>query len=301
MAITVGEVHKPVLVPEILDLLDVKPARVYLDGTLGKAGHALPVLERSSPDGKLIGVDRDAAILEVAEKRLEKFRERIRIVHGDFSELKKILENLHIQKVDGITLDLGVSSLQLDEAQRGFSFGKEGPLDMRMNPQEGETVLEKISKTDEKELADVLYRYGEERLSFKIARGILAKFEEGKLKTTLDLAEIAWKAYPPRIRHKRPHPATRTFQALRIWVNKEMQNLESFLKDAPTLLALGGRMAVISYHSLEDRLVKHAFRKWAQKDAFEILTKKPIVPGDEEVEKNPRARSAKLRGLLRCS
>ena len=172
---------------------------------------------------------------------------------------------------------------------------------MRMNPQEGETVLEKISKTDEKELADVLYRYGEERLSFKIARGILAKFEEGKLKTTLDLAEVAWNAYPPRIRHKRPHPATRTFQALRIWVNKEMQNLESFLKDAPPLLALGGRMAVISYHSLEDRLVKHAFRKWAQKGAFEILTKKPIVPGDEEVEKNPRARSAKLRGLLRCS
>ncbi|MDZ4224553.1 MAG: 16S rRNA (cytosine(1402)-N(4))-methyltransferase RsmH, partial [bacterium] len=197
--------------------------------------------------------------------------------------------------------DLGVSSLQLDLAQRGFSFGKEGPLDMRMNPRAGETVLEKISKTDEKELADILFRYGEERLSFKIARGILSRLKEGSLKTTLDLAEVAWNAYPPRVRHKRPHPATRTFQALRIWVNKEMQNLESFLNEAPHLLGAGGRVAVISYHSLEDRLVKHSFRKWAAGETFEILTKRPIVPTDEEVEKNPRARSAKLRGLLRCS
>ncbi len=294
-------VHQPVLVDEILKFLDPKPGRVYVDGTLGNAGHALSVLEKSSPNGFLIGIDRDEEILKIAQERLKSFEERVCLFQENFAATGVVLKKAGFEKVDGIYLDLGVSSLQFDTAARGFSFSKEGPLDMRMNQTSGEPVLDKLQNTNERELTDILKTYGEERLAPKIARGILEKLKRNELKTTLDLAAVAWSAYPPKSRYKRPHPATRTFQALRIWVNEELGELQNFLKEAPQFLKPDGRLAIISYHSLEDRLVKRAFRQAKEEGNFAILTKKPVIPSDAEVQNNSRARSAKLRAMKRLA
>lgn len=292
-------VHEAVLVKELLALLAPGGDGIYVDATLGNAGHALAVLETTGPKSLLLGIDRDSEILSIAGERLKPFLERVRLIQDNFSNLGKILAGEKIGKADGIYLDLGVSSLQLDKAERGFSFRKEGPIDMRMDPTQEENLLRKMHNSNEEELTRVLREYGEERCAARIAGGLLEKLGRGELRTTLDIAEVAFQAYPVRFRHGRTHPATRTFQALRIWTNGEIEALRIFLEQAPFALKVNGRLCVISYHSLEDRLVKHAFRDLAKNENFGLLTKKPIVPTEEEIQGNPRARSAKLRGLIR--
>ena len=283
-----------------MENLAIKANGIYIDGTLGGGGHAQALLEKINSQGVLVGVDQDEEILEKSKVRLEKFRERVKFIHDNFSNIKEILQKEGLKMVDGIYLDLGVSSWQLDQAHRGFSFRKEGPIDMRMNLSQIETALTKIKSSNEKELTDILKEYGEERLAARIARQLIEKAKRHQLQTTLDIAQVAWEAYPPKARHKKIHPATRTFQALRIWVNKELWALEQFLKESPHFLNEKGRLCIISYHSLEDRLVKHAFRKWATQDQrFKVITKKPVIPSQEEIDQNPRARSAKLRTLER--
>lgn len=291
-------VHIPVLSKEVLDFLSPKPEGICLDGTLGAGGHAALVLETSAPSGVLIGLDRDGEILKIARENLKSFENRVRFVRANFADVESVLKSQGTEKVDGMYLDLGVSSLQLDRPERGFSFRGEGPVDMRMDPADGETALEKIRRSDERELTRVLREYGEERLAPKIARALLGSAGRGELETTLDLASIVFNIYPPRQRYGRIHPATRTFQALRIWVNDELGSLGSFLEKAPFLLKEGGRLCIISYHSLEDRMVKHTFRDLSKR-GFDILTKKPVIASEEEVEANPRGRSAKLRALCR--
>ncbi|OGQ48187.1 MAG: 16S rRNA (cytosine(1402)-N(4))-methyltransferase [Deltaproteobacteria bacterium RIFCSPLOWO2_02_FULL_46_8] len=290
-------VHTPVLLKELLKYLAPSSEGIYVDGTLGAAGHAFAVLEASNPSGVLIGLDQDEEILKIAKENLEFFENRVRIVKANFSDIAGVLKKLSVEKVDGIYLDLGVSSLQLDRPERGFSFRAAGPIDMRMDPATGESVLEKIRKSDEQELTKILREYGEERLAPKIARTLLEKVRRGELQTTLDIATSVFNIYPPRQRYGRIHPATRTFQALRIWVNDELGSLKRFLSAAPALLKEGGHLCVMSYHSLEDRIVKHTFRDLAKK-GFKILTKRPVIASEEEIKENPRSRSAKLRVLL---
>lgn len=293
-------VHQPVLVLELLELLAIQTSGVYVDGTLGGGGHAVAVLQKAGGEAALLGIDRDAEILASAGETLKDFKNQIRIRKGNFSDITEILEEEKLGTVDGIYLDLGISSLQVDRPERGFSFSKEGPVDMRMDPSQGAAVLDKIKTSREPELTRVLKEYGEECYAPKIARRIFEVLRRGELQTTLDLAQIAWDAYPPPARHRGIHPATRTFQALRIWVNEELDHLQKFLDRAPLCLKPGGRLCVMSYHSLEDRLVKHGFRNLAKTNpAFKVLTKKPITPSEEEKARNPRSRSAKLRGLER--
>ena len=294
------EVHRPVLVKEILEGLSPKSGGVYVDGTLGNAGHAVAILEASNPDGFLLGIDQDNEILQIARERLRPFEKRVRLIQGNFSSIADVLKKEGFASVDGLLLDLGISSLQVDRAERGFSFNKEGPLDMRMDPSSGETVLEKIRESNEEELAKVFREYGEERLANKIARGVFDKMKRGELNTTLDLAQVAYLSYSPAARHKKIHPATRIFQSLRIWVNRELEVLKIFLKQVPSLLKPNGRLCIISYHSLDDRIVKHTFRQCVkEREDLKILTKKPVRPSQEEVAQNSRARSAKLRVLSR--
>lgn len=272
--------HVPVLVEELLECLNVKPDGIYFDGTYGSGGHAQAVRERLGPRGKLIACDRDPQVTGCH--------------HANFAEAGALLEQEGCAKADGIYVDLGLSSVQLENAQRGFSFGKEGPLDMRMDTTQGETLKQKLGKTNEWELAGILAEFGEERRAKKIARSIMEKRKNGVLNTTGDLAEAVLAVSPQRT--GQIHPATQTFQALRIWVNDELGDLEKFLDQAPAWLHRRGRLCVIAYHSLEDRLVKRAFRALAKEEqGFSLITKKPIRPSEREIEKNPRARSAKLR------
>lgn len=291
-------IHQPVLEKELIDYLKIKPDGVYVDGTLGTGGHALAVLEKLSTSGLLLALDLDEAAIGTAKERLKAFEKQFRIHHANFKEIKTILEKENIKAVDGITLDLGTSSLQLETPERGFSFSKEGPLDMRMDFSQGTKAWEKIKNSNELELAGILEKYGEERYSKKIARHIIEKMNLREIQNTLDLAKVAQAAYPPQSRWKGIHPATRLFQAIRIWVNGELESLKNFLNVAPFLLKPDGRLCVMAYHSLEDRLVKQAFRKLTDADdTFERMTKKPITPSEEEIDRNPRARSAKMRIL----
>ena len=267
---------------------------MYADVTLGGGGHAKAILERSAPDGRLIGTDRDPSALEAASATLSGFGDRVTLRKARISELADVLASLEIENVDGVLADLGVSSVQLDRAERGFSFAKDGPIDMRMDPTEGETALELIGRSDADQLANVIYRYGEEHRSRKIARSLRRAYEEGELETTGDLQHAVRRAIGGR--RGRIDPATKTFQALRIAVNDELGELEALLEQAPELLRIGGVVAVISFHSLEDRMVKHAFRDSEQ---LSPLTKRPIIASDRERENNPRARSAKLRAARR--
>ncbi len=286
--------HTPVLVDEVLEHLDPTPGGVYADVTLGGGGHAKAILERSSPDGRLIGTDRDPSALEAATAALSCFGDRATLRKARIGELADVLASLEIENVDGVLADLGVSSVQLDRAERGFSIAKDGPIDMRMDPTEGETALELIGRSDAEELANLIYRYGEERRSRKIARSLRRAYEDGELETTGDLRHAVRRAIGPR--RGRIDPATKTFQALRIAVNDELGELEALLEQAPQLLRTGGVVAVISFHSLEDRMVKHAFRDSEQ---LSPLTKRPIIASDREREHNPRSRSAKLRAARR--
>lgn len=306
--IAAEKAHKPVLLDEVLQVLQPQNGGLFVDCTLGLGGHTEAILS-SSAAAKVIGIDRDTDALQLARKRLAKFGDRIRFVQANFSEIRDVVAD-QAGQISGIVADLGVSSMQLDSEERGFSFRFDAPLDMRMSPGEGLTVAELLAEIDEIELANIIYRYGEERFSRRIARRIIEKREGGeKIDRTQQLAEIVKRAVPFNPKDK-IHPATRTFQALRIAVNDELEILERFIVDAVDILKKTGTLAVITFHSLEDRIVKHAFQRLAgrcncppkipkcvcgAKKTVAILTKKPILPSDNEKFDNPRSRSAKLR------
>lgn len=287
--------HVTVLRREVVEALHPREGGVYLDATLGAGGHAEAILE--VPGTRVIGLDRDTSALGLAKARLACFGDRVEFHHGRFGELEEHLMAQGRGPVDGLVADLGVSSMQLNDASRGMSFRAEGPLDMRMDPSAGDTALDLIDQLADDELADVIYRYGEERRSRRVARCIKQAREAGELHTTLDLRRAVVRAVGPA-RIGGVDPATRTFQALRIAVNGELSELEHLLAVAPSCVAVGGVIAVISFHSLEDRLVKRALRDRA---SWRPLTKKPITPSDEEMSENPRARSAKLRAAERVA
>ncbi|MDE3019282.1 MAG: 16S rRNA (cytosine(1402)-N(4))-methyltransferase RsmH [Nitrospirota bacterium] len=291
------DLHIPVLAEEVVRGLGCRPGGRYVDCTVGYGGHAALILDRSAPDGVLIGMDQDEAALRAAGERLRPYAGRMRLVRGNFQELKQQLRALGVAEVDGVMFDLGVSSAQLDEPARGFSFLADGPLDMRMDLRASLTAATLVNELPEQELADVIYRYGEERYSRRIARAIVRARAVQPLARTLELADVVRGSVPPPYRHGRIHCATRTFQALRIAVNRELDVLEGALKDAVEVLAPGGRLCVISFHSLEDRIVKQTFRSLSRGDApcLSLLTKKPLVASEDERAANPRARSAKLR------
>jgi 16S rRNA (cytosine1402-N4)-methyltransferase len=288
------DVHEPVMVAETLEYLRPSRGGVFFDGTVGFGGHTLAMLEAGA--SRVLGIDRDPAAVALATERLREFGERVRVVHGDYRELPAILDREGIGKVDGILLDLGVSSMQLDEPGRGFSFRRDEPLDMRMDTSAGATAAEAIAGADEKTLADVIYELGEDRHARRIARAIVEARARAPIATTGRLADIVRRAVPRR-GYTRIDPATRTFQAVRIWVNRELDGLGDCLAAATARLAPGGRIVVITFHSLEDRIVKHALRalQAAGTHGLHVLTKRPLVPGAAETERNPRARSAKLR------
>jgi 16S rRNA (cytosine1402-N4)-methyltransferase len=285
--------HLPVLLAGVLEGLAPRPGGRYIDGTLGGGGHAAALLEASRPDGRLLGIDADQDALIASRARLEPFGKRAQIVHGNFRTIGAIAEAHGLVRVDGVLLDLGVSSHQLDSPSRGFSFQGDAPLDMRLDQSEGPTAADLIQELPEGELADLIFRYGEERGSRRVARFIGEARRRGRITSTGELAAVVARALGGR--HGRIHPATRTFQALRIAVNDELGSLEAALPQAVGLLAPGGRLAVISFHSLEDRIVKLFFRAEAAQGRLQILTKKPIEATEEEARSNPRSRSAKLR------
>ncbi|MBL8681573.1 MAG: 16S rRNA (cytosine(1402)-N(4))-methyltransferase RsmH [Myxococcales bacterium] len=285
-------VHRTVLRDEVLRAVAPKDGGVYLDVTLGGGGHAEAVLEACAPTGRLIGIDRDPIARTAAGERLARFGDRVTIVEATMSEARSVLDSLGISAVDGVVADLGVSSPQLDDASRGMSFRGEGPLDMRMDPTRGQTARELIDSLTERTLADLIYELGEERASRPIARSILRARDENKLDTTQDLAKAIYRVLGPPRRGGGVDPATRTFQALRIAVNDELGELDALLEALPSLLVDGGVAAIISFHSLEDRKVKWAFRG---DERLEPLWKKPVEASDEEQRDNPRSRSAKLR------
>ena len=286
--------HVPVLLKEAIDFLAVRPGGTYIDATVGLGGHSYEIAKRLGAPDHLIGLDKDPAALEIARARLRPIPElagdwpQITLVHGSFAEIEK---RFGAASADGLLVDLGLSSLQLQHAARGFSFQAEGPLDMRMNPQSGLTAEQVVNQFDERTLADLIYEFGEERRSRRIARAIV---RSRPISTTAQLAVVI-SAAARSMKSGRIHPATRTFQALRIFVNRELDDLRALLKTAPQLLQPGGRLVVISFHSLEDRIVKDAMREGAKQGAYRLLTKKPVTADEEEIDRNPRARSAKLR------
>jgi 16S rRNA (cytosine1402-N4)-methyltransferase len=286
--LTVG--HTPVLAEEALRWLQVEPAGTYVDATVGLGGHAVEIARRLTA-GLLVGLDRDAGALEVARERLRKYGERVVLVQADFSRIDEVAQEMNLPLLNGLLADLGVSSLQLDTAERGFSFRFAGPLDMRMDSRIELTAADIVNETAEAELADLLYRLGEERDSRRIARAIV---RARPIRGTQHLATVVAGACTSRGRQKL-HPATKTFLALRIAVNRELEELGQFLDRAPATLAPGGRLVVLSYHSLEDRMVKQEFRRLASNGVVKVLTRKVVRPSEAEVRVNPRARSAKLR------
>jgi 16S rRNA (cytosine1402-N4)-methyltransferase len=282
--------HTPVLAEEVLHWLRIEPDGTYVDATVGLGGHALEIARRLTT-GRLIGLDRDAEALQIARERLREFEGKVVLVQTDFSRVDEVVRELNLPPLNGILADLGVSSLQLDTAERGFSFRLAGPLDSRMDSRMALTAADIVNETAEAELADLLYRLGEERDSRRIARAIV---RARPIRSTAHLATVVAGAGTSRGRQKL-HPATKTFLALRIAVNRELEELGQFLDRAPATLAPGGRWVVLSYHSLEDRMVKQGFRRLADADVVKVLTRKVVRPSDAEIVANPRARSAKMR------
>ena len=301
--------HVSVLLNEAVEGLNVRPDGIYLDGTLGGAGHSAEIAKRLGT-GTLIGVDRDPKALAAAGERLAPWAERVKLVHGNFRELETILDSLGIPAVDGVLLDLGVSSPQLDEASRGFSYMADAPLDMRMNPEDALTAWEVVNTWPREELRRILFAYGEERYAPLIAAAIERRREQAPIESTLELAELIRSAMPQKALREKQHPAKRSFQAIRIAVNDELGAVDSVMGQAIRRLKPGGRLAVITFHSLEDRIVKNAMAEAAKgctcppefpvcvcgkKPTVRLIARKPITAGEEELEANPRARSAKLR------
>lgn len=302
--------HQPVMVKEVVESLCCRPGGVYVDGTVGGGGHAHEILEKSAPDGVLIGIDRDDEALGEAANRLRGFGSRKILVKGNFVELAAILSGLKIHCVDGILFDLGVSSHQLEEPARGFSFLREAPLDMRMDRSQNLSASDLVNKCGERELERIISDYGEEKMARRIARSIVKQRSLTPLMTTTELADAVCRTMPASYGWQKTHPATKTFQAIRIAVNDELVNLPRAIRSGVEVLTCGGRFSVVSFHSLEDRLVKQEFRFWEgcctcpprlpicvcqPKAIMKVLTKKPIRPGSEELANNPRARSARLR------
>lgn len=303
-------VHIPVMFNECLDALDIKPNGIYVDGTVGGAGHSSEIVKRLADGGRLIAVDRDEDALKASSERLKNFKDKVTFVHDDYKNLCARLDELGVDKVDGILLDLGVSSYQLDNAERGFSYMKDAPLDMRMDRSQSQSAYGVVNGFSESELTRILFDYGEEKLARQIARNIVNKRQANPIKTTLELASIVEASYPAKTRWKFGHPAKRTFQAIRIQVNGELAMLDEAVTEMARRLKKGGRMAVITFHSLEDRIVKSAFKQLSlactcppdfpvcvcgKVQEVELVNKKPIIASDEELEKNSRSQSAKLR------
>lgn len=288
-------VHIPVLLHETIDALCLKQGSVVLDGTIGSGGHSEEILKRISPGGTLIGIDQDDEAVERSRKRLQKFDSQIILAKSNFRNLNQVLSQFKILSVDAVLLDVGVSWNQFDTPERGFSFRFDGPLDMRMDQKGEVTAADLIASLDEAELADLFFQLGEERKSRQIARWIVETRQHSPIKTTKALADLIMSRVPPKVRYGRLHPATRVFQALRIAVNHELEALEEGVHKAIEALKPGGRLAVITFHSLEDRIVKNFFRSEKEKETLVLISKKPIVPGEREVEANSRSRSAKLR------
>lgn len=304
------EFHRPVLLNETIALLDPKPGGVFLDATLGGGGHAAAILERISPNGILVGIDRDPEAIEYARQRLARYGQRVKFVQGDFRDVGSILASVGITELDGALFDLGVSSHQL-ESGRGFSFMRDEPLDMRMSPAEGTlSAADVVNTYTESDLAEIIRQYGEERYARRIARAIVERRKSAPIRTTAELVETILSAVGGKYRGLDIHPATRTFQAIRIEVNKELEAIEAGVTGAIEHLKIGGRICVISFHSLEDRIVKKTFRKLSghcecppraikcecgARRILQVLTKKPVTPSEEEIAENPRSRSAKLR------
>jgi 16S rRNA (cytosine1402-N4)-methyltransferase len=284
------------MVAEAMTLLAPERGGCFVDGTLGLGGHTQALLERGA--SRVIGIDRDSEALAVARERLSGWGDRVELVHGDYRDLGSVLDARGLTAVDGILADLGVSSLQLDTDARGFSFRADAPLDMRMDRSRGATAADFVRDADERDLADVIFRFGEERFSRRIARAIVREREARPIETTARLAAIVRRAVPHR-GYQRIDPATRTFQALRIWVNRELEGLDVFIRDAAARLQVGARLVVVTFHSLEDRIVKHTLRDVARDAALRVLTKRPLTASEAEVSENPRARSAKLRAAER--
>ena len=303
--------HISVLLNECIDNLNIRPDGIYVDGTMGGGGHSLEIAKRLTT-GRLFCIDQDPKAHEAAGKRLAEYKDRITVVRDNFGNIKSILDSLGIEKIDGMLLDIGVSSHQLDEAERGFSYQQDAPLDMRMNPDRPFSAYDVVNGYDEDELDRVIFTYGEERWARRIAQFIVKEREAKPIETTGELVDIIKKAVPKGARKDGPHPAKRTFQAIRIEVNGELEVLQRAIDDVAARLAVGGRLCIITFHSLEDRIVKEAFRKQenpcicppqfpvcvcGKKPLGRVITRKPILPSKEELEENPRSRSAKLRVL----
>ena len=302
--------HRPVLLDECIEALNIRPEGIYLDGTLGRAGHSREIARRLSGSGRLICVDRDQAALDAAQERLGEWMDRVTLVHSNFDRVSEILDELGISGVDGMLFDLGVSSPQLDDGSRGFSYMADAPLDMRMDRSEGLTAADVVNTWSQEELRRILFRYGEERYAPLIAAAIVRRREERPIETTLELVDIIKEAMPARALKEKQHPAKRSFQAVRIAVNDELSSVDRMIQGAVPRLNKGGRLAVITFHSLEDRIVKTGFGAFAKgcicppdfpvcvcgrTPDIKLVNKKPILPSQQEIEENPRARSAKLR------
>ena len=301
--------HKPVLLEECIQALNIRPDGIYLDGTLGRAGHSREIARRLTT-GRLICVDRDQAALDAAQERLGEWMDKVTLVHSNFDQLDAILDGLHLAGVDGMLFDLGVSSPQLDDGERGFSYRTDAPLDMRMDRSEGLTAAQVVNTWPQEELRRILSQYGEERYAPAIAAAIVRRRQERPIETTLELVDVIKSGMPARALKEKQHPAKRSFQAIRIAVNDELGSVDRMVREAVPRLNPGGRLAVISFHSLEDRIVKNALAAFAKgctcppdfpvcvcgkKPQVKLVNKKPIVSGAAELEENPRARSAKLR------
>jgi 16S rRNA (cytosine1402-N4)-methyltransferase len=284
--------HIPVLVEEVMTFLRCEPGRTYVDATLGGGGHASEMLKRTAPDGVVIGMEWDEEALSEARNTLMPFGERVKIFRENFIHLPDFVG---AESVDGILFDLGLSSIQVEKAERGFSFKGEGPLDMRMDQRMNHTATFLVNGLSSEELEDILFHYGEERWAKRIARAIVQERERDPIRTTQTLRKIVHRAIPRRFHSRRIDPATRTFQAFRIRVNEELDNLGKILETGWKVLKRGGRICIISFHSLEDRMVKETFRRLEKQGEMHILTKKPVTPSEEEQRRNPRSRSAKLR------
>ena len=293
----IDALHVPVMLQEVLDFLRLAPGQIIVDATLGTGGHALEILKRITPGGRLIGIDRDENSLAICRQRLMEFKASAEFVQANFVNLDQVLANLGIENIDGIVFDLGISSYQLLDAQRGFSFQQEGPLDMRLDKSSYICAFDLINNLNENEISLMLWNFGQERWHNRIARLLVQERRNAPIATTKQLANLVMRAIPRRYRksYYRIHPATRTFQAVRIAVNRELEILESAMKKAVDILKKQARICVISFHSLEDRAIKHTFRALKADGLIDIITAKPLIPGIGEIEANPSSRSSKFR------
>ena len=307
--------HISVLLDETIDGLDIKPDGIYVDGTLGGGGHSYEILRRLSPKGRLIGIDQDGEALKAAGERLKKFENQITLVRSNYCEIDKVLKELNVEKVDGILLDIGVSSYQLDNLERGFSYKSDAPLDMRMDTRQELTAADVVNTYSENELFKIIKDYGEDKFAKNIAKHIVLARKENPLETTKELSEVIKRAIPMKVQAKGGHPAKKTFQAIRIEVNQELTVLKESIDKMIDLLKPNGRICIITFHSLEDRIVKTKFREnenpctcppnfpvcvCGKKSKGKVITRKPIIPSEDEIEENKRAKSSKLRIFERC-